>query len=55
MPPWDEGSCVTAASRGCLKVLQWLRAQDPPWDGTIAQAGGQYESLQVGGGERCPR
>ena len=34
---WDKETCVFAAFRGRLEVLQWMRAQDPPcpWNSGI--------------------
>ena len=52
-----EGLCEAAARSGQLEVLQWLRANDCPWDKyTCAHAagGGHLEVLQWLRANDCP-
>ena len=55
--PWNEGTFDSAALRGHLEVLQWLRAIGCPWDEDTcknAARAGHFEMLQWLRANGCP-
>ena len=55
--PWNEGTCVYAAFRGHLDVLQYLHENGCPWDeGTCKHAayGGHLDVLKCAHENGCP-
>lgn len=54
---FDERVCAAAARGNQLVALQWLRANDCPWDETTmseAAGAGALEALRWAGGQGCP-
>ena len=56
---WNEFTCVNAAVKGNLDIIQWLRSQDPPcpWNEKTCEAtivNGHLKTLQWVISQGCP-
>jgi len=53
----EEDTCSAAAKGGQLRLLQWLRGRDCPWNSDTCKGAalhGHLETLQWARGEECP-